>query len=932
MKRLGLAWGMMARAAGCVCILEVTAAMAAPSDKLPTASGQWWQYRGDQWLSGRSRAVGNITQPAIRWRYPLLGRDTLLAATLQPGPEYVVLPLSDRATEGLTPWGDAQRDWRLPGPYRAQWLDLDGNGDLTAVSASPNAKLAKLLPDIPGLQMVECEPRGYPKVPNVYEGTVRLKVRQGGQWVTRWEVATDQLIWQAEPIAGDFDGDGRTEIALLPWYEMFVLDAATGREKERCRFLAQDGSEIPGHGGRAYGWFGAHDVDGDGQTEFVIIEDFIRYAAVLGRDGDGKLQRRWLKVWEPAWAGGEFPAPDEQVLVRVNPQPLQDIDGDGLPEIVVSLFNLHRDNRWHVVALSAATGETKLDLEGQFLAGLQDLDGDGTPELFCTHVGQGPRLPEPAELTVLSCRGGQVQTLWRSAKSAFVTQDLVTLPDNVNTGATLGGLTVLCGRPSATQPPVFFTRTVIDAGRGTTGITCWQGSTEGKIVAVADWIGPRLQVMAAQPESGVLLRASGFDGEPGEVRIPDGRAQTRVVASNRTPAPSTPLVTGRPTPEAPPAVFVQSANETVEAFRVFPPGNTQRLWRAPGRGMTCSNYYEGLLLADLTGDGHLGVVAGTRGPGDCARLVVLEPETGVTRWYRDFRDFPGAPPPWNVPGLMYWQGGYFRDPNRMDLLVQMRRIGGESYLLDGRTARMYWQRARGRTGRDFGRWWMALLDVTGDGLDDILNVYPDMFCLARGSDGELLVAEESVKYVDIYAYWSDTVVGDFLGEGAPQILYCNEFVTALLRPSGERVWKLDHPHPEGWRNQAGFGDVDGDGRLELFFPGAATAAGRQFQCRDAATGELKWAFPVPDEPVTFPAVADINGDGRDECIFTQGRAVWAVGRSPADATQGAVLWKLELPARAGAAAIADVDGTGQAQVVVMADDGIVYGIAQTPAE
>ncbi len=932
MNRLGLAFGMAARAAALVLALEVTVAMAATGVKLPTASGQWWQYRGDQWLSGRSRAVGNITEPAIRWRHPLLGRDTLLAATLGHGPERVALPPDGRAAEGLTPWGGAQRDWRLPGPYRAQWLDLDGTGELTAVSASANAKIARMLPDVPGLQMVECEPRGYPKVPNVYEGTVRLKVRHGGQWVTRWEVATDQLIWQAEPIAGDFDGDGRTEIALLPWYEMFVLDAETGAEKERCRFLAQDGSEIPGHGGRSYGWFGASDVDGDGQTEFVIIEDFIRYAAVMGRGAHGKLQRRWLKIWEPEWAGGEFLPPDEQVLVRVNPQPLQDIDGDGLPEIVVSLFNLQRDNRWHVVALSAATGETKLDLEGQFLAGLHDLDGDGTPELFCTGVGKGPRLPDPAELSVLSCRGGQVQTVWKLAKGAFVTQDLATLPDNVNTGAALGGLTVLCGRPSVVGPPVFFSRAVIDAVSGETGITCWQRSASGEIAVAAEWVGPRLQAMAVQPESGVLLRASGFEGEPGHVRCLRGRARTTVFASNIAPAPVAPVVIGRPAPGVAPTVFVQSANETVEAFRVSPEGSTRRLWRVPGRGMTCSNYYEGLLLADLTGDGHLGVVAGMRGPGDCARLAVLEPETGATRWYRDFRDFPGAPPPWNVPGLMYWQGGYFRDPNRMDLLVQMRRIGGESYLLDGRTARMHWQRTRGRTGRDFGRWWMAFLDVTGDGLDDILNVYPDMFCLARGTDGHLLVAEESVKYVDIYAYWSDTIVGDVLGEGAPQILYCNEFVTALLRPSGERVWKVEHPHPQGWRNQAGFGDVDGDGRLELFFPGAANETGRQFQCRDAATGELKWAFPMPDEPLTFPAVADINGDGRDECVFTQGKEVWAVGLSPTDATQGAVLWKLELPARAGPVAIADVDGSGEAQVVVMADDGTVYGIAQRVAQ
>jgi hypothetical protein len=304
----------------------------------------------------------------------------------------------------------------------------------------------------------------------------------------------------------------------------------------------------------------------------------------------------------------------------------------------------------------------------------------------------------------------------------------------------------------------------------------------------------------------------------------------------------------------------------------------------------------------------------------------LSPRNGKTLWSHDFPDFPGTPPPWNVPGLMYWQGGHFRDPKRMDLLAQIRRIGGESYLLDGRDGKLLWRQSRGRTGRDFGRWWMAFYDFDGDGLDDILNLFPDMVCTARGTDGKLLVAEESVKYVDIYAYWSDCLVADFLGEAKPQFLYCNEFVTALFRGDLQRVWKVEHPHPGGWRSQAAFGDVNGDGRLELLFPGATGANGREFQCREAATGALQWSLPLPDEALTFPAVADINGDGRDECVFTMGSTIYAVGVAPGDPTAGAVLWKLDLPARAGPVAIAEVDDSRQAQVVVAAADGKVYGL------
>jgi len=255
--------------------------------------------------------------------------------------------------------------------------------------------------------------------------------------------------------------------------------------------------------------------------------------------------------------------------------------------------------------------------------------------------------------------------------------------------------------------------------------------------------------------------------------------------------------------------------------------------------------------------------------------------------------------------------------------------------VDGRTGQIGWRQTRGRTGRDFGRWWMSLYDFDGDALDDVLNVYPDMFCVARGRDGELLVAEESHKYVDIYAYYADALVADFLAKGEPQVLYSHEFVTALFSGRGQRIWKIEHAHPGGWRNQVGWGDADGDGRAELFFPGAAGPAGREFQCRDAATGDLRWRIDMPDQPLTFPAVADIDSDGCDECVLSIGNTIFAVGQVKATAPSvdptGEIQWTLDLPANAGPAAFADVDGSGTGQLVVVAGDGYVYGIGPAKA-
>lgn len=50
-------------------------------------------------------------------------------------------------------------------------------------------------------------------------------------------------------------------------------------------------------------------------------------------------------------------------------KPFQDIDGDG---------------KWRIIAVESMTGKLKLDLPGNYLAGLCDLDGDGTVKLFAT--------------------------------------------------------------------------------------------------------------------------------------------------------------------------------------------------------------------------------------------------------------------------------------------------------------------------------------------------------------------------------------------------------------------------------------------------------------------------------------------------------------------------------------------------------------------
>ena len=889
---------------------------------LPTDLGQWWQARGNRRMTGRSSVKGNIKTPAILWKYPMAARQTLLAATfMKGGVEHPIsLPNADIAASD---WEQLLTEFGASAPR----VDLDGDGSLSPLPRGSNSKAGHILAEQQGWQLVTTRPKNYPES-KPYLGTVTLHIREKGEWVPKWETETDTLIWAAEPIFGDFDHDGRTEIACLPWYKMSILDAETGEIEEQCHFLHEN--ENAGAGGRAYGWFGAYDVDNSGKDEFVVLDDFTKHMEVLAWK-DRSLQRLWVKLLRPVAYRTNVPPREKEVSLRVNPEPVQDVDGDGKREIVVSTYNISEDQMWHVWVLDALTGEIRWDLPGMYLSGLRDVTGDGTPELFCTRVEKGLLVPDPSDLSLLSLQGGERKTLWARKNASFQTCNVAGFSPNVNSGASMGGETVLCGPVSPGGRSVFFTREPVDVGAGTVDLTAWQADQSQLFRSIGKLRGPRLDALGVRADDndrhGVLVRASSFDGEE-SVASCFGSTAT-ILLSRRAPAPVCPVVVGRLEPESSPTVLVQGVNETVEAIRPMPDGGAKRLWRAPGRGMTCNNYWEGLLLADVAGDGSVSPVVGTRGKGDCARLAVLSSK-GETVWYRDFEEFPGTPPPWNVPGLMYWQSGYFNDTARMDLLIQMRLLGGMSYVMDGRNGKPLWERSQSVPGRMFGRYLMTLYDFDGDGLEDALQTYPDLFCVADGRTGDLRVAERAGKFVPGYGYDGSAIVADFLGNDQEQLLFSSANVMALLQRNGERIWHGS----EGLGSvvRAGIGDADGGGKMDLFL--ITDSDGKlEFQCWEAATGQVKWTLPLPSgaPKPTDPATADLDGDGKEECVFTMGDTVYAVGAEE-DGRSGKIEWTLTMPGHLSAVSIADVEGDGLAQIVVSCADGAVYGIGSAKKE
>lgn len=904
----------------------------APADE---PAGTWLQFRGDRALTGRSALKGNIRNPAVVWKQFVGARETLLAVRCSAeGASTVRLPSDDADADK---WSAALARWNV-GPALA---DLDGDGKARELAASPQHRIGKFLDDRPGLQKLEFDSLFGTSGDHPPPAAGRLLARSGGGWERVW--ASDPMPWlfTANPITGDFDHDGRLDVAATPWYDLWIFDLATGKFKAKARYTPE-GAES----GRAYGWLGAADFDGDGKQEFVVLGDFENFMTVLGWK-DGKLAPLWSRLIERGITM-------KKTIVRTGVLPVQDIDGDGRPEIVLSLFTATGDGRWHTLALDGMTGRTRLDLPDQVLSGVPDLDGDGAADLACTAT-RGALIPDRSTLTIHGFKDSQHVMRWREEDAAFQIQPLSELPAGVNTNASTGTTTLLTVPAKRKGRPFFHTRRTLDRAAARVELTVWRADEQGRIKSQGRLIGPRLEVLAgrvSKAETGeveFLVRARDTGDEAERVSLTT--LAGAVLASRREGVPLATPVVGRLAPGERPTVVVQGACEQIASFQPGPLGTQSKvLARQAGRGLYTGSGrfgggtgFGGVVLADLLGDGALETIAATSAPDGHAQLVAYGPKHQLL-WKHDFDDLPGASPEWNIGGLTLWFAGRFTDPRRCDVLVNIRRgtmHSDETFLLDGRTGEVVWRRAQGGNSagnqRACGGSWFAIYDHDGNGLDDALLLYPDLVSVLDGRTGKLSLDRHTNHGVfkDTWTLYAVPSVVDVLHRGRPQIVYgCNSTVFALLAADGSPVWR--HGPSPGWPDVLpGIGDFDGDGDLELLSVGhrpASGAGGHEARCYNAATGSLEWTVEFTRKTgfmdmgsYMAPATGDIDGDGRDEAVLAIGKTLAAVGASPNGKT-GVVRWTLAFPDQLGPPAIADALGQGAAEIVVVCADGNVYGV------
>jgi hypothetical protein len=876
--------------------------------------GEWPCFRRDGGLLARSPARGRISEPRIVWKQFIGTLDTELIA--EPGKGTAKCSLAiDESGVGAAEFAEA----------RARFFRNDVSAQTSGAPADPvTTVFADVLPDEPGLEKIEFE-SGFakPTVQGQWQTCVgRCFAQRSGQWVQAWETAPIDLLFQPLPLAGDFDGDGSVEIAILPFHELILLEGRTGRIKSRCRFTET----------RSYGFFGAYDFDHDGRAEFLVMGDFSKHVDVLGFR-EGKLSVLWQRAIE-------LDISNPQKVLRVGPQPIADVDGDGHEEILINLFNDTGDARWHLSVCDALTGRVKCELPDEQLAGVADLDGDGASELL-TIRSQGAATPDFGVISVWSIRNATVRRRWTRDHAAWQMWD-GPLPVNVKSTATLGRRTALQRAVGGRQALVFRERA--GAASVTLREVVWAGEEFSTRLKVT---GRDLEATALDSAGRMLMRCRHAPGVP--VTVSATGAQLMVAETKRAGLSPAPVAVAWPVGAVRPTIVVPGAGEEIVTFE--PPlagAAAANLRRIRGRGQSTQwPEARGAVIADLFGDGRRQLLMATAAPDGTARFVATDLRGGEL-WHHDFPGIPGGAPIWNMGGIVLWQAGHFTAdrpargflgrsrkppstpaasnvgrpaPRHQDVLVTVRRSmmhSEETYLLAGEDGRALWHRDRQVSHRGVGGAPFALADFNGDGLDDACSLNPSILYILEGATGRDLLARDAT-WPEVPAqpvYWGVPAAGDFLGAGRPAIFFGGRSMTGLIRADGSLTWwdALDQSAP-GW---PAFGDFDGDGHMQSMGVGYDDGV----RCYDLVSGKVKWRLPVPVAgSLAGCASGDLDGGGRDEAVFVMGQELVCLGSVNG---AGVVKWKLRLPAPCGPPALAILDPGGSVSVLLAGSDGYVY--------
>jgi outer membrane protein assembly factor BamB len=939
-------------------------------DPFAVPPGEWHMYRRDHRLSGRSLLPGNIDRPGILWSYPLGGSEN----------ESFPIAAGGGRMDLLFAYGGCVV--RTDGTGAARWrsqacglnaigavVDLDGDGRLEIV-CSTGYEVVVLASESGEILMRHYV--GFPLSAGTQASTLlchRFDTTSPGMHLIAPLMSAKEVLvfdfrngrrngdlartlWMDDAFhptvaAADMDNDGMDELVVSKLSGLYVFNVLTGEQVKSVQWTSN------GERHRNYGLLQLIDVNGDGAREAVIVAERVaRHIAVVGNDGKGNLSLLWDRFIE-------FIYPDDTTELRHTGNSVQDVDGDGRPELVVCLFNARKDGCWWLEVIDPVTGAVKAEMKHRYLWGVQDVDGDGVSELLIGTERQRNPLPF-SSVEVVSLRGLKPVTLWSCLNARFAGRGLRPAGWRSNFRPVQFGHDESWTDTSAAGTTLFYFTRAADgvrslaeatwkSGRIATRTTGLGSAGEFILSALADVDGDGVNECVLSENNGRIIVARAEKGVCAEWTIGFRLQLEGFSAARPGPVP----VVYRASRDPKPFITIPDNTNRLHQLQVDASGRGVTVrWSRRGRGwMGYDNSYHSAYVRDVDGDGECEILAVNPERTDCSELVALAPDGSLKKAWL-FRDVP--PPAHTRIGLYEWVvAGTDGDMTIAASAYASYSMNSERTIAIDLENNERWRRVEygeGEWGRGVGPWSAPSVVQGKDGRPHMLFLAKDLLCRIDAFSGEwvrdpwiLWRATNSVmnqpdwdftkdrqadfgSEKDPFTAYGSPIVLDADRDGKDEILIAGCFGGfGVLRDDYGVVWWMRTPFTDMMLRLPGIADVHGDGRLCI---GTCRSNGT-FLCLEAATGKELWHIDLGTTTADV-AACDIDGDGKEEFIAgtTDGRLI-AIGTDGAG--RGIIRWSIELGFTLGNPVVADANGDGMSEILVACGDGTLVCVGKGEA-
>jgi len=854
----------------------------------------WPMARHDPQMTGHTPLKGEMRHApeVISRRYLGLWKNHLIINPSSGGSNRIQLP---EYSFGAGFLNENSLHWGLRQPP----IDLDGKGTFVEPPNQSSVKLAKLLPDVPGLQRIEFD--------NAF--SIGAEKNYGRLYAYDQGADKPRQIWQTEPVKdmyspvvaiADTDMDGQAEIVLLTHYHLAVYDAPTGQIKDNVNWNV----------GRNYGQLDVVDVDGDGRPDFVVQADAPPHLEFIQNTPNGARL-----AWSHKYLKDEtdVAVPTEFYLHNL-PNAVRDLDGDGRIELAVNIHDFKGDGRWHVVIFDVLTGEVKSDLVNYYLWAVTDLDADGHFELFLSDASH-KTIDIDSTLSVCTYLGtDHLIQRWESETPGRFCMRPYFFPENVNSASSRGPVhrtTIVTGDVDGNGTDEFF----IMAEQRLLAI----GADDKEYKIKFTVVNPSEQspkALATRPGQ-VLVECH---AESGEIQLEGSKAslQSHYQAGNFRTTPTVADLDGDGKNE----IIVENAAGFIEVLEL--PDLTVR-WKFRGFAqpiwVTWKTEHDAVPAVDLDGDGQKEIICCDAGNERYTTIYALRAD-GSIYWQAEL---PGIAPRLTEK----FKVGRFRAAGWDVLVTIQQTTQPEMLCLDGRTGEIRWHKKSWQD--DKGQIWpypnqYICCDIDDDGFHEIYGSYAYIYYVLDGNTGEPIRKPVNIWH-EIFHRWQSyfaPIPADFNGDGQTEFLLASGSYAigglTVVTPTMEILWQKPLENSVGARGLQGIGDCDGDGIPDIAF---YHLDGR-IACYDGKTGKVKWQVeglqPHSSMSGGHFASGDIDSDGHDEFLYPLGsNEIIALDHDE----PSHVLWRAPLTSEPGTPILADIDGDELMEIIVCTNDGYV---------